>query len=301
MGTRALTGLGCRTWCRADVDLCIEDFNRIDCYRVPLLGNFKPHGKYHIADLHTAGGLPILIKELLDAGLLHGDCLTVTGKTVTENLASVSKASDLTQDVVYPFSKPSPLPGTTLPLSSYTQCLHLDGSLATDSAVLKLSGKVFDKPFKGPAIVFDGEGPAYDAIMGGQVKPGQVLVIRYEGPKGSPGMSEMLSPGSALVGAGLGKTVPLITDGCFSGASHGIMIGHVTPEAFVGRPIALVENGDMISIDAVNRRVDLEVSKEVLTARKACWKIPQERQKVKGLLAKYRRSVSSAHTGAVTS
>ncbi|XP_064384049.1 dihydroxy-acid dehydratase-like [Halichondria panicea] len=252
-----------------------------------------------MADLHTAGGLPILMKELLDAGLLHGDCLTVTGKTVAENLSSVSKASDLTQDVVYPFSKPLSPPGHHIPLSSKSFVLH--GSLATDSAVLKLSGKVFDKPFKGPAIVFDGEGPAYDAIMGGQVKPGQVLVIRYEGPKGSPGMPEMLSPGSALVGAGLGKTVPLVTDGRFSGASHGIMIGHVTPEAFVGGPIALVENGDMISIDAVNRRVDLEVSKEVLTARKACWKIPQERQKVKGLLAKYRRSVSSAHTGAVTS
>ncbi|XP_064384948.1 dihydroxy-acid dehydratase-like isoform X2 [Halichondria panicea] len=268
-----------------------------------------------MADLHTAGGLPILMKELLDVGLLHGDCLTVTGN-LAENLASVSKASDLTQDVVYPISKPLSPPGHHITI--------IKGSLATDSAVLKLSGKVFDKPFKGPvslhtmqgrtqrppvlsvsacsqAIVFDGEGPAYDAIMGGQVKPGQVLVIPYEGPKGSPGMPEMLSPGSALVGTGLGKTVPLITDGCFSGASHGIMIGHVTPEAFVGRPIALVENGDMISIDAVNRRVDLEVSKEVLTARKACWKIPQERQKVKGLLAKYRRSVSSAHTGAVTS
>ncbi|XP_064384932.1 dihydroxy-acid dehydratase-like isoform X1 [Halichondria panicea] len=276
----------------ADVDLCIEDFNRI-ADRVPLLGNFKPHGKYHMADLHTAGGLPILMKELLDAGLLHGDCLTVTGKTVAENLSSVSKASDLTQDVVYPISKPLSPPGHHITI--------IKGSLATDSAVLKLSGKVFDKPFKGPVIVFDGEGPAYDAIMGGQVKPGQVLVIRYEGPKGSPGMPEMLSPGSALVGAGLGKTVPLITDGRFSGASHGIMIGHVTPEAFVGGPIALVENGDMISIDAVNRRVDLEVSEEVLTARKACWKIPLERQKVKGLLAKYRRSVSSAHTGAVTS
>ncbi|XP_064384941.1 dihydroxy-acid dehydratase-like [Halichondria panicea] len=306
-----------------------------------------------MADLHTAGGLPILMKELLDAGLLHGDCLTVTGKTVAENLASVSKASDLTQDVVYPFSKPLSPPGHHITIikepytslhetpgffavilvhsayktlfSNVSACLQsglapellypiskplsppghhitiIKGSLATDSAMLKLCGKVFDKPFKGPAIVFDGEGPAYDAIMGGQVKPGQVLVIRYEGPKGSPGMSEMLSPGSALVGAGLGKTVPLVTDGRFSGASHGIMIGHVTPEAFVGGPIALVENGDMISIDAVNRRVDLEVSKEVLTAQKACWKIPQERQKVKGLLVKYRRSLSSAHTGAVTS
>lgn len=272
----------------AHVDLSIDDFNRIGD-RIPLMANLKPHGKYHMADLDVIGGLPVVMKELLNAGLLHGDCLTVTGKTVAENLETTSALSQLQQEVIFPLDRPLAVPGRHI--------IIVKGSLAPESAVLKLSGKCMEKPFRGPAIVFDGEGPAYDAIMGRKVKAGHVLVIRYEGPKGSPGMPEMLSPGGALIGAGLGEHVALVTDGRFSGASHGIMIGHVTPEAFTGGPLALVYDGDMVSIDAQTRTVDLEVSEEELSSRKQKWQCPCK--PVLGLLGKYRRSVTSAHTGAV--
>ncbi|KAL5475442.1 hypothetical protein EMCRGX_G025259 [Ephydatia muelleri] len=272
----------------ANVDLSIDDFNRIGD-GIPLLANLKPHGKYHMADLDVIGGLPVVMKELLNAGLLHGDCLTVTGKTVAENLHITPTPSQLQQDVVFPLERPMSAPGRHI--------IVLKGSLAPESAVLKLSGKHMEKPFRGPAIVFDGEGPAYDAIMSGKVKAGQVLVIRYEGPKGSPGMPEMLSPGGALIGAGLGEHVALVTDGRFSGASHGIMVGHVTPEAFSGGPLALVCDEDVVAIDAHARTIHLEVSEEEIAMRKEKWQCPCK--PVSGLLGKYRRSVTSAHTGAV--
>lgn len=275
----------------AEVDLDIEEFNVIGS-RVPLLANLKPHGKYHMADLDDIGGLPIVMKELLNAGLLHGDALTVTGRTVAENLKDTPTLADLPpQDVIFPLSKPLAPVGCHISI--------LTGNLAAESAVLKLSGKTI-KPFRGSAIVFDGEGDAYNAVMEGRIKPGQVMVIRYEGPKGSPGMPEMLSPGAALVGAGLGKDVALVTDGRFSGASHGIMIGHVTPEAFSGGAIALVRDGDIITIDNLEKKLSLEVSEEELKKRREKWQIPTKRAKVKGLLAKYRKMVSSAHTGAIT-
>lgn len=275
----------------AEVAIVIEDFNRIGD-RIPLLGNLKPHGKYHMSDLDAIGGLPVVMKELLAGGLLHGACLTITGRTVEQNLSSTPRPADIHQDVVFPLSKPLAPAGCHINI--------LKGSLAPESAVLKVSGKQFDKPFVGKAIVFDGEDTAYEAVMSGVVKEGHVMVIRYEGPKGSPGMPEMLSPGAALVGAGLGTKVALVTDGRFSGASHGIMIGHVTPEAFDGGPIALVRNEDSISIDIQNRKLDLEVSTEELVCRQGDWEIPAERQTVPGILGKYRRLVASAHLGAVT-
>jgi dihydroxy-acid dehydratase len=274
----------------AEVDLKIDDFNAIGC-RVPLLANLKPHGKYHMADLDRIGGIPLVMKELLKEGFINGDCLTVTGNTVSGNLASVPCVSDLKeQDILFPLSSPMAPAGHHM--------IILKGSLAPESAVLKLSGKQFERPFTGTAIVFDGEAGAYTAIMEGKVKPGHVVVIRYEGPKGSPGMPEMLSPSAALVGSGLGKTVALVTDGRFSGASHGIMIGHVSPEAYVGGPIAMVQNGDTISIDVNSKTLHLDISPDELSQRQKQWRFPE--QQLRGLLSKYQRLVSSAHTGAVT-
>jgi dihydroxy-acid dehydratase len=274
----------------AEVDLKIDDFNAIGC-RVPLLANLKPHGKYHMADLDRIGGIPLVMKELLKEGFINGDCLTVTGNTVSGNLASVPCVSDLKeQDILFPLSSPMAPAGHHM--------IILKGSLAPESAVLKLSGKQFERPFTGTAIVFDGEAGAYTAIMEGKVKPGHVVVIRYEGPKGSPGMPEMLSPSAALVGSGLGKTVALVTDGRFSGASHGIMIGHVSPEAYVGGPIAMVQNGDTISIDVNSKTLHLDISPDELSRRQKQWRFPE--QQLRGLLSKYQRLVSSAHTGAVT-
>ena len=203
------------------------------------------------------------MRELLDAGFIHGDCLTVSGKTVAENLAEVGPlAAQPPQTVLYPASAPFSPAGNHM--------LMLSGTLATESAVLKLSGKIA-ATFSGPAQCFDDEDDAFAAIIAGRVKAGSVLVIRYEGPQGSPGMPEMLSPGSALVGAGLGKDVALVTDGRFSGASHGIMIGHVSPEAATGGPIALVQDGDIITIDAPNKKLDLGVDPTELAARRAAW------------------------------
>ncbi|XP_065835395.1 dihydroxy-acid dehydratase 2-like [Oscarella lobularis] len=273
----------------AEVELDINDFNKIG-ERVPLIANLSPHGKYHVADLHEVGGIPIVLKELLDNGFLHGDCLTVTGRTMAENLANTPSLSQLKQDVIFPLSSP------VAPAGHHISIIR--GNLAPGSAVLKLSGKQFDKPFTGPAVVFDDENEAFKAIMNGKIKHGDAVVIRYVGPKGSPGMPEMLSPGAALVGAGMGKTVPLITDGRFSGASHGIMIGHVTPEAQDGGPIAVINSGDTIKIDFDSKEISLVIPDGELKTRLSAW-TPKKRQ-LRGLLAKYEKLVSSADRGATT-
>ncbi|XP_065070502.1 dihydroxy-acid dehydratase 2-like [Rhopilema esculentum] len=274
----------------ADVDFCIQDFNKIG-ERVPLISNLRPHGKYHMRDLDAIGGVPAVMRQLLDHGLIHGDCMTVTGKTVAENLQHVDIRS-LYQDpekiVIHKMTSPFAPPGRHI--------IILRGSLAPDSAVSKISGKELNS-FKGRAIVFGCEHDALDAIMNGEVKAGHVLVIRYEGPKGSPGMPEMLGPSAALIGAGLGKDVALVTDGRFSGASHGIMVGHVTPEAHCGGPIAIVKNDDVINIDLAGKRIDLEISPEEAADRLQSWVPPQK--PLKGLLARYRKLVTSAHFGAV--
>jgi len=275
----------------AGVDLKIQDFNRVG-KKVPLLGNLSPHGKFHMADLDKLGGVPLVLKELLRKGFLHGDCLTVTGKTLAENLKDVPNLEDLKepQEVVFPVSKPFSSAGNHITV--------LQGSLATESAVVKLSGKQLES-FTGPAQVYDSEIESYNAIQAGEVKKGSVLVIRYEGPKGSPGMPEMLSPGAALIGANLGKYVALVTDGRFSGASHGIMIGHVTPEAYDGGVLALVKNGDKITIDPRNARLDVDLTEEEIAKRRLAWVRP-EKPVTLGVLSKYRKMVSSAHYGAST-
>ncbi|XP_032220182.1 dihydroxy-acid dehydratase [Nematostella vectensis] len=274
----------------AEVELDISVFNTVGG-RVPILANVKPHGKYQMADIDKIGGLPVLLRELLVAGYLHGDEMTINGRTLAQNLEDTPSLDSIpTQDVIFPMSKPFSPAGRHI--------LILKGSLAPESAVLKLSGKDITKAFRGPAVVFDGEESAYRAVMNNEVKAGDVLVIRYEGPSGSPGMPEMLSPGAVLVGAGLGTKVALVTDGRFSGASHGIMIGHVSPEAQRAGPIALVENGDTVVIDPTTCALDLEVNEDVLAARRARWVPPVK--KLPGLLKKYSKFVSSAHQGAVT-
>eukprot|EP00928_Gymnodinium_smaydae_P070175 TRINITY_DN54086_c0_g1_i1.p1 TRINITY_DN54086_c0_g1~~TRINITY_DN54086_c0_g1_i1.p1 ORF type:complete len:614 (-),score=150.60 TRINITY_DN54086_c0_g1_i1:231-1934(-) len=261
--------------------------------RVPLLANVSPHGRYHMHDLDGVGGVPAVMRELLDAGLLHGDCLTVTGRTVAENLASVPPVSKrAAQDVLCAFRNPLAPAGNHI--------VVLKGNLAPESAVVKLSGKQ-DIRHTGPARCFDSEDAAFAEIMAGGIKKGDVLVIRYEGPKGSPGMPEMLSPGAALVGAGLGKYVPLVTDGRFSGASHGIMVGHVTPEASDGGPIALLRDGDMITVAPGERLLHVDLASEELAARRAAWRAPAARPECRGVLARYQRNVASAHFGATTS
>lgn len=274
----------------SEVEFCIEDFNTIGG-KVPLIANVKPHGKYQMADLDKIGGLPIVLKELLNNGFLHGDQITVSGKTMAENLADVPQLSEIgQQEIVFPISSPVAAAGRHI--------LILKGNLAPESAVLKLSGKDIAGVFRGPAVVFDREEQAFQSVMKGKIKAGDVLVIRYEGPRGSPGMPEMLVPSGALVGAGLGKKVALVTDGRFSGASHGIMIGHVSPEAQVGGPIGLIEDGDIIVIDQENATLHVELTREVLRERKARWQPPP--RKLTGLLQKYSKVVSSAHAGAVT-
>lgn len=274
----------------AEVPLTIHEMGEIGS-KVPLLGNLRPHGIFHMSDLSTVGGVPIVMKELLAAGLIHGDALTCTGKTMAENLASYPSLSDLgNQTVVRSVSDPFSEAGRHITV--------LGGNLASQSALLKLSGKMMAS-FVGPAQCFDGEQAAFRAIIQGRVRKGSVLVIRFEGPRGSPGMPEMLSPGAALIGAGLGRHVALITDGRFSGASHGIMVGHVSPEAAVGGPIALVQDGDEISINAAGT-LDLRVSKAEFDRRANAWKPPRlPLTKTRGVLAKYARMVSSAHFGAL--
>lgn len=285
----------------AQVPLSIHDFQTTG-RRIPLLANVSPHGPYHMSDIDRLGGVPVVMKTLLDHGLLHGGCLTITGRTLAENLASTPSIEDLpspsppsTPPVLFPFLKPLAPPGRHISIIS--------GSLAPDSAVMKLSGKEVPL-FRGPAICYDSEQAAFEGIMTGQVKAGHVLIIRYEGPKGSPGMPEQLSPGAALIGAGLGKDVALVTDGRFSGASHGIMVGHVSPEAADGGPLALVEDGDTVMIDVQNRQLDLLLSPSLLAARRAAWSLPPavaaSFARRRGSLKKYTQLVQSAHVGAIT-
>jgi dihydroxy-acid dehydratase len=269
------------------VKLTIDDFTRIG-KRVPVLADLKPSGKYGMVHLTRIGGLPPLMKVLLDAGLLHGDCLTVTGKTVAENLRDV-KPYPAGQDVVRPLSNP-------IKADSHLRVLY--GNLAPGGAVAKISGKE-GLSFSGKAIVFESEEKALDAILAGRVKPGHVVVIRNEGPVGGPGMREMLSPTSAIMGRGLGKEVALITDGRFSGGSHGFVVGHLTPEAAVGGPIGVIRNGDPITIDAVRNELTLGIPARELQARLRAWK-PRRAKETRGVLAKYAHTVTSASEGAVT-
>ena len=271
----------------ADVKLTIDDFTRIG-KRVPVLADLKPSGEYVMAELVKIGGTVPLMKMLLDKGLLHGDCLTVTGRTVAENLAN-APAYPTGQDVVRGFDNP---------VKKDSHLVVLYGNLALTGAVAKISGKE-GLQFTGRARVFESEETALAAILDGTVKSGDVIVIRYEGPKGGPGMREMLSPTSAIMGKGLGKEVALITDGRFSGGSHGFVVGHITPEAFVGGPLAIVKNGDPITIDAEKRELSLDIPAKEIKARLAKWKAPKPRY-TRGVLAKYARLVNSAHLGAVT-
>ncbi len=271
----------------ANVRLTLDDFTRIG-RRVPVLADLKPSGRYVMAELVRIGGLTPLMKRLLDAKLLHGDALTVTGKTVAENLRGVADYP-AGQDVVLPVSAP---------VKKDSHLVVLRGNLAPEGAVAKISGKEGER-FTGRAIVFDREEDALEAILRGRVKAGHVVVIRYEGPRGGPGMREMLSPTSALIGRGLGNDVALITDGRFSGGTHGFVVGHVTPEAAAGGPLALVRNGDEVTIDARRRTIDAAVSGRELAARRKAWTAPKPAYE-RGALAKYGRLVSSASDGAVT-
>lgn len=272
-----------------NVSLTLEEIAEITA-GVPLLGNFKPYGRYLMNDLHTLGGIPMVMKHLLDAGLLHGDCLTVTGGTIAENLA---QAPELVtgQDVVFPVSAPYAAAGKHIRI--------LFGNLAPQGCVLKQSGKVLTT-MRGPARVFEREETALQAILAGTIKAGDIVVIRFEGPQGGPGMREMLSPSAALMGAGLGDSVALLTDGRFSGGTHGIMIGHIAPEAQVGGPIALIEEGDLLEIDLEHHALNLLLDEAELAVRKARWQSPESKVQ-RGVLAKYARLVSSASKGAVTS
>lgn len=270
-----------------DIELTLEDFQRISD-KVPVLADLKPSGKYLMEDLHAVGGVPAVMKYLLEKGLLYGDCLTVTGKTVAENLAEVPTLTP-EQDVF--LSLESPLKQT-----GHIQILY--GNLASEGSVAKISGNEGEY-FEGPATVYDDEYAVIDGVKNGEVKAGDVVVIRYCGPKGGPGMPEMLKPTSAIMGAGLGKDVALITDGRFSGGTHGFVVGHITPEAYEGGSIALVENGDTITIDTKNNTIQLKVSDEELTQRKSEWKQPPLKA-TKGVLYKYAKCVSSASKGCVT-
>ena len=270
------------------VELNIDDFTAIG-KRVPMVANLKPSGKYVMADLVKIGGTVPLMKILLDAGLLHGDCLTVTGKTLAENLANSPLEYPEGQDIIRPLDNP-------IKKDSHLRILY--GNLAPDGAVAKITGKEGDS-FTGSARVFDCEEDAMAAILDGKIIDGDVIVIRREGPKGGPGMREMLGPTSAVMGRGLGDKVALITDGRFSGGSHGFVVGHITPEAHVGGPIGLLEEGDIITIDAVNNVLSVNVSDEDLEGRRAQWQ-PYEPRYKRGVLAKYAAHVTSASTGAVT-
>jgi dihydroxy-acid dehydratase len=271
----------------AGVKLGIDDFNRLG-RRVPVLADLKPSGRYEMAELVRIGGLTPLLKRLLDKNLLHGDALTVTGRTLADNLNDV-QPYPAGQDVIRDFDSP---------IKRSSHLVILRGNLAPEGAVAKISGKEGER-FTGRAIVFDREETALEAILRGRVKKGHVIVIRYEGPRGGPGMREMLSPTSAIMGRGLGQDVALITDGRFSGGTHGFVVGHITPEAFAGGPLALVKNGDVITIDARARSLTLEVPAKEMRTRAKRWKPPKPRY-TRGVLAKYARQVSSASSGAVT-
>jgi dihydroxy-acid dehydratase len=272
----------------AGVDLDLDDFERIR-ERTPVFCDLKPSGRYVATDLHRVGGIPLVMKMLLSAGLLHGDCMTVTGKTIAETLDSVPRTPPAGQDVVRPFEKPIYRQG---------HLAVLRGNLAPEGSVAKISGIKMDR-ITGPARVFDSEEDCMAAIMADRIRAGDVIVIRYEGPKGGPGMREMLSPTSAIIGKGLGDKVGLITDGRFSGGTYGMVVGHVAPEAQVGGPLALVREGDQITIDAAKRLLDVDVDAAELERRRATWSPPPPRYK-SGVLAKYAKLVSSAAIGAVT-
>ena len=271
----------------AGIELSIDDFETIR-KRVPVLCDLKPSGKYVTTDLHKAGGIPQVMKILLANGLLHGDALTITGETIEQALANVPEQPNANHDVIRPLENP---------VYSEGHLAILHGNLASEGAVAKVSG-VKHRSVTGPARVFDSEESCLPAILGGQIKAGDVVVIRYEGPKGGPGMREMLAPTSAIIGAGLGDSVGLITDGRFSGATYGMVVGHVAPEAAVGGALALIEEGDSITIDADHGLLQLNVSEEELTRRREAWS--PRKHPVRGVLAKYAKLVSSASTGAVT-
>ncbi|MGD8208753.1 MAG: dihydroxy-acid dehydratase [Desulfobacterales bacterium] len=270
-----------------DVPLTIDDFQRISD-RIPLLADMKPSGSYVQEDLDRVGGIPALMKYLLDEGLLHGDCLTVTGNTLSENLKNAPPLAD-GQKIIHPLNQP-------VHKSGHIRILR--GNLAPEGAVGKITGKE-GLSFTGPAKVFDSEEQMLAALEGRQIKKGDVIIIRYEGPQGGPGMPEMLTPTSAIMGAGLGKDVALLTDGRFSGGSHGFIVGHITPEAQVGGPIALVINGDQIMIDAVKNTLSVDLSDNVLVERRKTWTAPPYKAN-RGTLYKYIKNVASASLGCVT-
>ncbi len=270
----------------AEVDLTLEDFDRIS-RNTPYIADMKPGGRYVMADLSRYGGVALIGKRLLDAGLLHGDAMSVNGKTLAENINATAITED--QPVIYHVDHPrSPTGGLAI----------LRGNLAPDGAVIKVAGHQ-ERVYEGPARVFEQEEPAFQAIQRGEIKPGDIVVIRYEGPKGGPGMREMLAVTGALIGQGLGDSVALVTDGRFSGASHGPMVGHVAPEAMVGGPIGLVNEGDIIKLDIPGRRIDAQISEAEFAVRRAAW-LPIEPKYTTGVLAKYAKLVSSASEGAVT-
>jgi dihydroxy-acid dehydratase len=271
----------------ANVKLTLDDFTRIG-KRVPVLADLKPSGRFMMSQLVEIGGIVPMMKELLHAGLLHGDCLTVTGKTLKQNLAPF-KGYPKDQQIIAPIRAP---------LKKDSHLVVLRGNLAPEGAVAKISGKEGQR-FSGTARVFDSEEAAMQAILEGRIKKGDVIVIRYEGPRGGPGMREMLSPTSAVMGRGLGKDVALVTDGRFSGGTHGFVVGHITPEAFDGGPLAIVRNGDPITIDAEKRTIELGVSQGEIRTRLKAWKRPKPRYR-RGVLAKYAAHVTTASLGAVT-
>ncbi|MDB9493259.1 dihydroxy-acid dehydratase [Spirulina major CS-329] len=270
------------------VDLTLDDFEAIRA-RVPVICDLKPSGRYVATNLHTAGGIPQVMKMLLNHGLLHGDALTISGQTIAEVLADIPDEPSPDQEVIRPWDNPMYRSG---------HLAILKGNLATDGAVAKISG-VKNPQITGPARVFNSEEECLDAILAGKIQAGDVIIVRYEGPKGGPGMREMLAPTSAIIGAGLGDSVGLITDGRFSGGTYGMVVGHVAPEAAVGGAIGLVQEGDSITIDAHGRLLQLNISDEELAQRRAQWQPPAPRY-TRGVLAKYAKLVSSSHLGAVT-
>jgi dihydroxy-acid dehydratase len=270
----------------ANIDLQIDDFDEI-CSRVPLITDIKPFGKYMAADMHAAGGIPFLMKRLLEGGYLHGDCITVTGQTISEAAQTAMETPG--QQVIYPLDKP---------IKSNGGLVILHGNLSEEGGVHKAAANNV-KQFTGPARVFEREEDAMNAVTEQKIKSGDVVVIRYEGPKGGPGMREMLGVTAAIAGVGLSDHVALLTDGRFSGATRGISVGHIAPEAYVGGMIAYVKDGDLITIDVDNRELRVDIAEEELAKRKKSWQAPEPRYK-KGVMAKYARSVSSASEGAIT-
>jgi dihydroxy-acid dehydratase len=270
-----------------DIDLTIDDFQTVSD-RIPFLADLKPSGRFGMEDLHEVGGVPAVMKYLLENGLINGDCLTVTGRTIADNLADLPGLSE-GQEIIRPLEKP-------IKETGHIQILR--GNLAPEGSVAKITGKE-GLVFTGTANVFDAEEDMLAALEQGNIKKGDVIIIRFEGPKGGPGMPEMLTPTSAIMGAGLGQDVALMTDGRFSGGSHGFIVGHITPEAQEGGPIALVQNGDTITIDAEKRVIDVHLSDEELAARRETWEAPEYKAK-RGTLYKYIKNVKSASEGCVT-